>query len=193
MFKDNEELKKWLKDKYPYEEKSDEEIKKEFIDAFGIDKWNEIEAETKLDNLNLKLCNYLGIEPVPVIFEEMNEDARYYDKLDYIAISNRYVFDEIEQMKSLIHEVKHLHQKYCISHKNEKLKFTDINLINQWEDDFKKNQKLIPPDVLMCIPVELDAYAFTKYILKSWFNIDYHHHDLIYDAVLSFYIEKYFK
>jgi hypothetical protein len=193
MFKDNEELKKWLKDKYPYEEKSEEEIKKEFVDAFGIDKWNEIEAETKLDNLNFKLCNYLGIEPVPVIFEEMDEDARYYDKLNYIAISNRYVFDEVEQMKSLIHEVKHLHQKYCISHKNENHKFSDRNLINRWKDDFKKNQKLIPIDILMCIPVELDAYAFTKYILKSWFNIDYHHHDLIYDTVLSFYIEKYFK
>jgi len=193
MFKDIKELKKWLNDKYPYEEKSEEEIKTEFIDAFGIGKWNEIEAETKLDNLNCRLCDYLEIEPVPVIFEEMNEDARYYDKLNYNAISSHYVFDEIEQMKSLIHEVKHLHQKYCISHKNENHKFTDINLIKKWEDDFKKNQKLIPPDELMCMPIELDAYAFTKYILKEWFNIDYHHHDLIYDTVLSLYIEKYFK
>lgn len=172
---------------------NNEGLKKDFINAFGIDKWNEIEAGAKLDNLNLKLCNYLGIEPVPVIFEEMPEDARYYDQLNYIAIANRYVFDEIEQMKSLIHEVKHLHQKYCISHKNEKHKFTNVNLIKEWENDFNKNQKLIPPDKLMCIPVELDAYAFTKYILKEWFNIDYHHHDLLYDTILYFYIEKYFK
>lgn len=172
---------------------NNEDLKKDFIDAFGIDKWNEIEAGTKLDSLNLELCNYLGIEPVPVIFEEMAEDSRYYDKLNYIAISNRYVFDEIEQKKSLIHEVKHLHQKYCISHKNEKNKFTNVNLIKEWEDDFKKNQRLIPADILICMAVEIDAFAFTKYILKSWFNIDYHHNDIVYDTVLSLYIEKYFK
>lgn len=192
MFKDKEELRKWLDKNYLYREISDEEIKNQFIENFGVEKYEELEALRKLDNLNLKLCNYLGIEPVPVIFEGMDEDARYYDKLDYIAISNRYVFDEVEQMKSLIHEVKHLHQKYCISHKNEKHKFTNVNLIKQWEDDFKKNQSLIPPDILICMPVEIDAFAFTKYILKRWFNINYHHNDLVYDRVLSLYIEKYF-
>lgn len=193
MINNEEELKKWLKDKYPYEEKSEEEIQKDFIDAFGIEKWNEIEAEVKLDKLNLKLCNFLGIEPVPVVFEEMYEDARYYNDLDYIAISNRYVFDEIEQMKSLIHEVKHLHQKYCISHKNENLKFANLDLIKDWEADFKKNQRLIPEDILICMAIEVDAFAFTKYILNNWFSIDYHHHDLVYDTILDHYIKKYYR
>ena len=193
MINNEEELKKWLKDKYPYEEKSEEEIKKDFIDAFGIEKWDEIEAEVKLDKLNLKLCNFLGIEPVPVVFEEMYEDARYYNDLDFIAISNRYVFDEIEQMKSLIHEVKHLHQKYCISHKNENLKFANLDLIKDWEDDFKKNQRLIPEDILICMAIEVDAFAFTKYILNNWFSIDYHQHDLVYDTILDHYIKKYYR
>ena len=193
MFKNEEELRKWLKTNFPYKEKSEEELKKEFIEEFGIDKWEEMEEEVKLDKLNFRLCDYLGIEPVPVIFEGIPEDARYYDKLDYISISNLYVHDEIEQMKSLIHEVKHLHQKYCISHKNGKIKFAQNTLIEQWESDFKKNQRLIPLDEVMCMSVEVDAFAFTKYILKEWFDYDYHHYDAAYDAVLEAYINKYFK
>ena len=193
MFNNEKELREWLKKKFPYEEMSNEELKKRFIESFGEEKWEETEALVPVEQLNFKLCNFLGIEPVPVIFEEMYEDARYYDKLDYIAISNKYVHDEIELKKSLIHEVRHLHQKYCISHKNEQLKFAPSILINQWEEDFKKNQRLIPEDEAMCMSVEVDAFAFTKYILKEWFNIDYHHYDPTYDAVLTIYIDKLYK
>ena len=193
MFKNEKELREWLKKNFPYKEMSDEELKKSFIDAFGEEKWEEEEALVPIQNLSMKLCNYLGIEPVPILFEEMYEDARYYDELDYIAISNLYVHDEMECMKSVIHEVKHLHQKYCVSHKNEILKLAPKILIEQWEEDFKKNQRLIPEDEIMCMPVEVDAFAFTKFILKEWFNIDYHHYDPAYDAVLSLYINKYYK
>ena len=188
------ELRKWLKDNFPYEELSEEELKEQFIANFGEDKWEEIEALKPIEELNYKLCDFLGIDPVPVVFEEMYQDARYYDELDYIALSTKFVHDEIECMKSIIHEVKHLHQKYCISHKNEKnLKFANILLIKQWEEDFQKNQRLIPEDQLMCMPVEVDAFAFTKYILKEWFNIDYHHYDYTYDALLEIYIDKFYK
>ena len=194
MFNNEKELREWLKKNFPYEEMSNEELKKRFIESFGEEKWEETEALVPVEQLNFKLCNFLGIKPVPVIFEEMYEDARYYDKLDYIAISNKYVHDEIELKKSLIHEVRHLHQKYCISHKNEKnLKFANTLLIKQWEEDFQKNQSLIPEDQLMCMPVEVDAFAFTKYILRHWFHIDYHHYDPAYDAVLELYINKYYR
>ena len=176
-FRNKEELKKWLEKNYPYKNESKDEIKEKFINAFGVDKWEEMEALSKIDNLNIRLCDYLGIEAVPIIFDNIEEDARYYDKLDYIAVSNRYVHDEIECMKSVIHEVKHLHQKYCISHKNEKMVFASDTLIEQWNKDFSVNQRLIPLDQIMCMSVELDAFAFTKYILKEWFNIEYHHYD----------------
>jgi len=45
----------------------------------------------------------------------------------------------------------------------------------------------------MCEFVEIDAYAYTKYILKKRFDYDYNHHDLAYDKVLGLYINKYFK
>ena len=193
MFKTDEELRKWLKEKYPYVEKSDEEIKKEFIESFGEEKWAEEEALTPLMDLSFKLCDFLGIDAVPILFEEMEEDARYYNDLDYIGISNDFVHDEIEARKSLIHEIKHLHQKYCISHKNERHKFATEKLINEWTIDFKKDQRLLPLDELMCLPVEVDAFAFTKYILKEWFDYDYHHYDEAYDALLTLYINKYYK
>lgn len=193
MFKTEEELRKWLKEKYPYVEKSDEEIKKEFIESFGEEKWAEEEALTPLMDLSFKLCDFLGIEAVPILFEEMEEDARYYNDLDYIGISNDFVHDEIEARKSLIHEIKHLHQKYCISHKNESLNFAPSNLLEQWEKDFSINQRLVPLDELMCMSVEVDAFAFTKYILKEWFDYDYHHYDEAYDALLTLYINKYYK
>ena len=89
-------------EKYPYVEKSDEEIKKEFIESFREEKWEEEEALTPLMDLSFKLCDFLGIEAVPILFEEMEEDARYYNDLDYIGISNDFVHDEIEARKSLI-------------------------------------------------------------------------------------------
>ena len=193
MFEDEKELRKWLKENFPYKEMSEEELKKDFIDSFGIDKWNELEAEVPCDMLAMRLCNYLGIDSIPVLFEEMEEDARYYDVLNYIAINKKFIGNELEIRKSIIHEVKHLHQKYCISHKNGINKFASIKLIKQWEADFKINQRLIPLDKLMLMSIEIDAFAFTKFILKEWFQYDYHHYDLIYDELLNIYINKYFK
>ena len=187
-----EQLRKWLKDNFPFEELSEVELKRRFIESFGEDKWNEMEALKPADDLMLRLCNYLNIEPVPVLFEEMYEDSRYYDKLDYIAINKEFMNNKLEIRKSIIHEVKHLHQKHCISHKNDKNKFAPINLVNEWEKDFNINQRLVPLDEQMLMPVEIDAFAFTKFILKKWFHYDYHHYDLIYDEILNQYCNKYF-
>lgn len=193
MFNNDNELRKWIKENIPYRELTEEELKKEFIEEFGIDKWIEMEAEVPCDELVVRLCNYLEIEPVPVLFEEMNEDSRYYDVLNYIAINKKFICNELEIRKSIIHEVKHLHQKHCISHKKDKLRFTTPKLIKEWENDFKLNQRLIPIDELNLMSVEVDAYAFTKYILKYWFNYEYHYPNDVYDEILNKYIAKYYR
>ncbi|MCR5786943.1 MAG: hypothetical protein K6G28_04515 [Acholeplasmatales bacterium] len=193
IFNNDNELRKWIKENIPYVEKTEEELKKEFIEEFGIDKWIEMEAEVPCDMLSMRLCNYLEIDSVPVLFEEMNEDARYYDTLNYIAINKKFIGNELEIRKSIIHEVKHLHQKHCISHKKDKLRFTTPKLIKDWEKDFKLNQRLIPIDELNLMSIEVDAYAFTKYILDKWFNYEYHYPNDIYDEILNKYIAKYYK
>ena len=39
---------------------------------------------------------------------------------------------------------------------------------------------------------ELDAFAFTKYIMKEWYNINIVFPDIVYDEILTRYINKYF-
>lgn len=192
-FKNDEELKKWLKNNFSLDKMTEEEIDQEIINSFGQETLDELNAAVKLDSLNWRLCDLLDIEPVSVIFEEMEEDARYYFDGNYIAISTKFIYDEQEQMKCLIHEVRHLYQRFCITHKDCKLIYANKLLISQWKEDLKRDYHNVPDDEKICMPIEVDAFAFTKFILKEWFNIDYHHYDLAYDTVLSLYIDKYYK
>lgn len=43
------------------------ELKDSFIKYFGEEKWNQEEALAVLFKVEFKLCDYLGIEPIPVI------------------------------------------------------------------------------------------------------------------------------
>ena len=195
MFEDynEEDLRRWIEKNCPKEDLSEEEIDQKIIENFGPDVLKEMEFTLHIDNLNFKLADFLGIEVIPVFFEDIEEDARFYDKEEYIAISKKFMFNDLEAVKSLIHEVRHGYQKYCINHKNEKLKFAPSEIIEDWKKDFDNGQLGLTPEIQMCQSIEIDAYAFTKYILKEWFDYDYHHHDLAYDTVLGLYINKYFK
>ena len=50
----------------------------------------------------------------------------------------------------------------------------------------------LKPEDSLCLHLEIDAYAFTKYLLKEWFNIEYHHNDLDYDKTLDIFINHYY-
>ena len=40
--------------------------------------------------------------------------------------------------------------------------------------------------------MELDAFAFTKYIMNKWYNINIIFSDIVYDELINMYINKYF-
>ena len=72
-------------------------LKEEFIESFGEDKWNELEILKPLQEAVDLVCNeYLGIETIPVVFEELPEDVARYDfKLEAIILNNKYKDDYI--------------------------------------------------------------------------------------------------
>ena len=140
---------------------------------------------TKLIKLKDDLFDFLSLEPIEVIYENLElEDSRFYTHELYIAINKNYLNDEYESMKCLIHEIRHYYQLTVVT--------LDIEAEPQykyWKEEF--NIKLKPEDE-MCKYIEIDAFAFTKYILKEWFAIEYHHYDKKYDEILDLFIYKFY-
>ena len=167
-------------------ELNDDELKEQFIKYFGEEKWNQEEALTKLWPLELYICNDLGIDPIPVIVEDIIEDARYYDKENYIAISSNLIMDEIEAIKCLLHELRHAYQIVCVT-RNDSIE----PLVNIWKEDLSKPINLLSYDEQLCLSVEIDAYAYQKYMLKLLYDIDWHYLDSVYDGIISLYMIKY--
>ena len=111
-----------------------DKLKQDFINAFGEDKWNEQEMLSKLMPIHKELCEYLGIEMVPVIFEDIEEDSRFYFKEQYIVISRRMLPRYSDVLKSLVHEVRHGYQYYCIFNPNNE----NPTLVKNWKQDLDK-------------------------------------------------------
>ena len=114
-----------------FKEMSDEELKSEFIKYFGEEKWDQEETLGKLWPVQLALSDYLGVEPITVIVDDIEEDSRYYPKEAYIVISSKLIGDEVEALKCLIHEMKHYQQYMCVIHN-----ITSAPLLEEWKEDF---------------------------------------------------------
>ena len=94
---------------------SDEPIKEEFIASFGEAKWKEEEMLSKLIPFSEKVAKHLGVDSIPVVFEDLDRvDSRIYFKEQYIAINERYSCNLEECMKCLAHEYRHLFQFYLL-------------------------------------------------------------------------------
>ena len=133
-----------------------------------------------------KLFDYLGLESIEIKYEELGEeDSRFYTKELYIAINTKYYNDEFESLKCLIHEIRHYYQLTVVAYE------VDMEPQYQyWKEEFKMNN--LRPEDSMCLHIEIDAYAFTKYILKEWLGIEYHHYDKNYDVLLEKFIKHYY-
>ena len=161
--------------------------KENFEKFFGTEELKRQECLAKLNPTLLRLSAYLGIDPIPVVCEKLNEDSRYYVADNYIAISEDLIENEVEALKCLIHEVRHYYQIICVNHN-----ITREPLLSLWQEELKLDYNNMPVEESMCLGIELDAYAFTKFIMKNWFNVNVIHNDKNYDIALTNYIAKYF-
>lgn len=167
------------------EELTEQELKEEFIKHFGEDRWNQMEVLPILQKKADILCSYLGIEEIPILCDPIKEDSRYYPQEKFIIISDKVIMNEVEALKSLIHEIRHHYQYTCVSTNNQ-----TEPMLEQWHQELEIYNTLAP-DVQLCTFLEIDAYAFTKVIMKAWFNKDIIHYDDEYEEVLNLYIKKY--
>ena len=91
-------------------------------------------------------------------------------------------------MKCLIHEIRHYYQHICVDYND-----TIEPQLESWIEDMKRDYHSLDPSEVICLSIEVDAFAYTKHIMKKWLDIDVIHHDLIYDTVLKAYCKKYYE
>lgn len=167
------------------------ELKEEFIKYFGEEKWNQEEMLDKLSNVHLMLCNDYELQPVPLIVESISDDSRYDIQNDCIVISDKVIMNYKEALKCLIHETRHIYQMMIVD-----LKITSHPFYETWKDNFKEALTADPNNIKQVEdyfkqPIEIDAFAFTKYIFKKYFDEDLLCFDLMIEDIFNLYIEKY--
>ena len=64
----------------------------------------------------------------------------------------------------------------------------DNKLVNIWKEELQQSKMIDYGNSTM----ELDAFAFTKYIMNKWYNINIKFPDIVYDELINMYIDKYF-
>lgn len=170
-------------------------IKEEFINSFGEEKWKQEEMLSRLMPIHKALAKYLGIEMIPVICDEIEEDSRFYFKEQYIVISTKMLEKYSDAAKSLIHEVRHQYQQVCINDPNTK---ENPILVKLWKEDMPKlfnpltYLNLEGDNPYLSNVCELDAHAFSKWYLNEKYHIETHFPQFEYDALLDLFAEKYY-
>lgn len=140
----------------------------------------------KIMKLQEEITNYLGIMSLPVTFEDLGiDDSRLYLENEYIAINIKHKNNFLECAKCLTHENRHVFQViYCNIYDNarsarwKQLLSTQINSTN-----LNGNY-----DKYLSQELEIDAFAFTRYYLKKFHNINVENKIKGFDFLLDNYI-----
>ena len=135
-----------------------------------------------LYELSNKVSNILNITSPEIIYQDIEEDARYYNELNIISINIKFINNDYEIKKCIYHELRH---KWYFDNLNKDSKDEDYinlkSLLKEGDDAF--NLEIL----------EIDAYAFMSKCLKEFDNIDYHHPNYIMDELIIRYKNKYLK
>jgi len=139
-----------------------------------------------LKPLCIRIANRLGIDPLDIKLEDLTDDSRLYIKENYVAINTKYENDYEECAKCIAHEYRHVFQLFYVNI------FNDERSI-RWE---KELQGVINSSNMdsngsnyIAQEIELAAFAFTKYYLEEFENIE------VVNKIdkLDFYILEYIK
>lgn len=151
-----------------FKEMNNEEIKEEFIKWFGEDKWEEEETLSFVEQLLWIVCDeYLGIEPIPIVFEEVPGNISVLDiKLQCIKLNPKYKDDKVILVAAAVHELEHWYQILYVS-------CMDTPKAKRWRDELENYISDANHNMNVLQEIEIDAEAFTEVILDNEFGITY--------------------
>ena len=147
-----------------------EKLKEEFINSFGEEKWKQEEMLSKLFPIHKEIAEFLGMDMIPVICEDIQEDSRFYYKEQYIVISTRMLEKYSDVVKSLVHELRHQYQALCISNPNTKENLKLVKLWKKWKS-FKKDILINKNQLLNILKEALEKMKLLGFkTLKEYFE-----------------------
>lgn len=140
--------------------------------------------EDRLNTLLNKVIDYLGIDDLTIIYEDMVEDSVLDIKRNAIVINEKYKDNYIESAKCVVHEARHAFQFFYIS-------LIDDERSKRWRKSMVEYTRPLKEDIncdYELQEVEIDAYAFTKYFLQLE-GIDVIHKNPDYEEIIEAYIK----
>ena len=140
--------------------------------------------EKKIEELCNNLSEYLDIDFLPVKFDKINpDDSRLSIKDNCILINNDLKDNFIECAKCIVHEYRHAWQIFYVYEHNDKIAL-------KWKEEYSSYHSSSESDDYFMQTIEIDAFAFTKYYIKRFLNIDIVNHVKGFDKILDIYIDN---
>ena len=139
-----------------------------------------------MNELMKKIANHLGLEPIPIKYEDITDDSRMYFEKGYIAISCKLKDNYEECAKCIAHEMRHLFQIWYAKLMNDERAI-------RWKEEFQhgiNSSNMTRVEEYLSQELELDAFAFTKYYLETYEGIEVVHKVPMYEKLIEAYIRK---
>ena len=135
-----------------------------------------------LSSLYEQLRKDLIIEELPIVFESMEEDSKVVLPTQVcqakIVINEKYKGNALEIAKNLCFQDRKIYQIEYAS-------FIDKTFNTNWVKELRNE---VPEDEKI---LDLDAYAYTRYFLKEYFNIDVTYPNEAYEQSIEEYIKNF--
>lgn len=145
---------------------NEKKLKEEFIKWFGEDKWKEEEILSFIFMEEVFLCELMGIEPIPVIFDKVKEGNSYFNiDEEYIVLSPELIKEgSSEILESFLHELRHYYQICMV--KKDSYKYSHF----KYGIEHSNHSNYL--DYILS-PVEVDAFAFAQVMMEYVYDQPY--------------------
>jgi len=147
---------------------------------------------SKIEKLAERVTDYLGVEIVPIEFDDtIEDDSRLTLRPDIkILINAKFEDNYFECAKAIVHEYRHLFQILWAFQMEDKI-------AKRWRNAFHNATSSENADIITNVEdttkyatqeIELDAFAFTKYYLEKHEGMEVNHPSAEYEKLIKQYI-----
>lgn len=150
------------------------------------------DIKEKLIEISEEVANYLGIDLIPIEYEnlEMDDSRLILKPIPKIVINIKYEDNFIESAKCITHEMRHIFQIYYVNIMNDKLARIWKEELAQAKSSANINVNSKEYNDYSLQAIELDAFAFTQFYLRRY-NIFFKYEDKKFQRLVEEYIKKY--